>query len=60
MIAYIVLPIQIESKGDDSDETRKHVEAFLDSSENDIKAMFVDVQTLKDANYHQAEDMYKT
>lgn len=36
------------------------MEACLGPSEKDIKDMFVDVQTLKDEDYYQAEDMYKT
>ncbi|XP_077965714.1 microtubule-actin cross-linking factor 1-like isoform X2 [Styela clava] len=50
----------IEAEGDDSDQMQKQVNALLGDSEKEIRVMFVDVQTLKDAEYHQADDMYKT
>nr|XP_039257013.1 plectin-like isoform X4 [Styela clava] len=50
----------IETEGDDSDQMQKQVNALLGDSEKEIRVMFVDVQTLKDAEYHQADDMYKT
>lgn len=50
----------MEEDGDDSEESQNKVKALLGECENSIREMFTDVQTLKEANYYQADAMYKT
>ncbi|XP_078486580.1 microtubule-actin cross-linking factor 1 isoform X3 [Ciona intestinalis] len=52
--------IQRIMNGEDDAKLHSDVKALLDSCDGDIRTLFVDVQSLKNSDYYQAEDMYKT